>query len=396
MDFRLAEEEEIFRTEVQDFLSQELPPDWPGAVVMGHEETFDDIYQFGIHIRRKLAAKGWIGLSWPKEYGGQGASIMKQMILEEELVYRATPGYDLHSMWLAGPLILQFGTEQQKRRFIPPLTRGEERWSIGMSEPNAGSDLVALQLRAVEEKDCFVLNGQKSWTSGAHHADWCMVYARTDPDAPKHRGISIFLVNLKSPGITMRRITDMSGLATLNEVFYDNVKVPKENMLGEKNKGWGVALASFASERTLGILLINNARRELGLLMQYCRETYIDGQPLAKDPVVRNRLAEMAIEIEVGRNLGHKLNWMVTKGMPIVVEGSQCRVYGSLVTVRLANLGMQMLGLQGQLDEKSEWAKLSGRMKNGYLNAAAVGIWSGTTEVAKNTIATLGLGLPRG
>jgi len=395
MDFRFTEEEEAFRKEVQDFLSESLPSDWPGQVNMFHEEAVEEIYQLGNEIRRKLAAKGWIGISWPKQYGGGGDSLTKQMILEEEFGYRSAPGYDQYSMILAGPLILMFGTEEQKKRFITPVTRGEERWSIGMSEPNAGSDLANLETRAVEEDDCYVLNGQKTWQSGAHHADWCMVYARTDLEVAKHKGITCLLVNQKSPGLSMRRQEQMGGLSILNEVFYDNVKVPKENVLGEKNKGWSVAVASLSNERTFGILLTNCNRQDLDQLVQYCRETHVDGQPLGRDPIIRNRLAEMAIQIEVGRNFGTRLNWLVNSGQLIVVEGSQSRLFGSMVTQHLANVGMQVLGQYGQLDEQSKWAKLRGRMLNAYLLSAAVGIWSGTNEMSKNTVATFGLGLPR-
>ena len=394
MDFRFTEEEEAFCKEVQDFINQEMPPGW--LVDMYYDGGSEEFHQFGLKMRRKLAAKGWIGLSWPKEYGGQGTPLMKQVILEEELIYRRAPFYYIET-GMVGPLILQFGNEEQKRRFIPPITRGEPGWCIGMSEPNAGSDLAALETRAVEEKDYFVLNGQKTWQSETHHADWSMVYARTDPNAPKrHRGISCFLVDLKDPGITTRFIEDMSDSMPFNEVFYDNVKVPKENLLGGLNGGWNVALASIASDRTLGLSLILVAKRDLELLVQYCRKTHVNGQPLAKDPTIRNRLAQMAIEIEAGRNLGYKLNWMLSKGMLVVAEGSQIRVLGGYITQHLASLGMQVLGLYGQLDEKSKWAKLSGRMKTNYLRAAAMVMFGGTTEVSKNTIASFGLGLPRG
>jgi len=405
MDFRFSDEEEAFRKEVQDFLRELLPPDWPGAIDVQHDEAFDELHQLGTEMRRKIAAKGWIGISWPKEYGGQGDPVAKQMILEEEFAYRVVPGYDQYSMVLAGPLILQLGTEEQKRRFIPPITRGEERWSIAMSEPNAGSDLASITTRAVEQEDCFVLNGQKTWQSGAHYADWSMVYARTDLDAPKHRGISCLLVNLRSPGVTMRRIGLMTGIDYLNEIFYDNVKVPKENLLGSKNGGWKVAVASLSSERTFGLLLINEARLDLELLVQYCQETCSNGRPLAKNPIIRNRLGQMAIEIEVGRTFGQKLNWLASKGMPIIAEGSRNRLYGTMVSLHLANLEMQILGLPGQLgavggnwrpeDEKHDkWAKLKGRTKSRYLTSAAVGIWSGTSEMSKNTVAAV-MGLPQ-
>jgi len=394
MDFRFTEEEEAFRKEVQDFIRESMPPDW--LTDLYYDGGVEEFHQLGLEMRRKLAAKGWLGMSWPKEYGGQGGPLMKQIILEEELIYGRTPLCYIET-GLAGPLILQFGTEEQKRRFIPPITHGEVGWCIGMSEPNAGSDLAALETRAEEKEDCFVLDGQKTWQSETHHANWSMVYARTDPNAPKkHRGISCFLVDLKSPGISTRFITDMSDTMPFNEVFYDNVKVPKENLLGGKNGGWNVALASIASDRTLGLSLILIAKRDLELLVQYCKETYVNGQPLAKDPVIRNRLAQMAIEIEAGCNLGYKISWMVNKGMLVVVEGSQIRIYGGNVTQRLANLGIQILGLYGQLGEKSKWAKLKGRMKNVYLRASAMIMFGGTSEISKNTIAVFGLGLPHG
>ncbi len=397
MDFRFTEEEEAFRKEVQDFLAEALPDDWIGVDPDGHnEQAIEELHRFDLEMRRKLAAKGWLGLQWPKEYGGQEAPTMKQFILEQELIYRGAPYWALSAALMIGDFILHFGTEEQKRRFLPPIARGEVQWAVGMSEPNAGSDLANLQLRAVEENDCFVLNGQKTWQTGAHYADWVILYARTDPNVSKHKGISAFMVDLKSPGVTMRRIPQMTGHPAFCEVFYDNVMVPKENLLGERNKGWSVALFGVATEKSFGHWLLNSARRDFELLVQYCKETYVNGQPLAKDPIIRNRLAQLAIEIEVGRNLGYRLNWMAIKGMPIVAEACQMRPFGGNLVQRLANLGTQILGLYGQLDEQSKWAKLRGRMKYLYLGSAAMTIEGGTNEASRNTVATVGLGLPRG
>ena len=396
MDFRFTEDEEAFRKEVQDFLAEALPEDWIGVDPDGHnEQAIEELHQFDLEMRRKLAAKGWLGLTWPKEYGGQEATMMKQFILEEEIMYRGAPWWALSAALMIGDSILQFGTEEQKRRFLPSIARGEVQWAVGMSEPNAGSDLANLQLRAAEEGDCFVLNGQKTWQTGAHYADWCIVYARTDPDVPKHRGISVFLVDLKSPGITMRRMEQMTGPG-FDDVFYDNVRVPKENLLGEKNKGWGVALFAVYTEKGFGLWLLHNVRRDFELLVEYCRETYVNGQLLAKDPLIRDKLAQMAIELEVGHNLGDRINWMAIEGMPIVAQACQLRPYGGNLTQRLANLGMQILGLYGQLDEKSKWARLGGRIKHLYLGSVAMTIEGGTNEVSRNTIARVGLGLPRG
>jgi len=397
MDFRFTEEEKAFRKEVRDFiqevLQEVLPSDWQGVDPGPEEEAREEVYQLAVEIWRKLAAKGWIGLGWPKEYGGQ-EDLAKDWILKEELIYRGVPGMDMAVV--QGDLILQFGTEEQKRRFIPPIARGEVKYSIGMSEPNVGSELFALQLKAVEEADCFVLNGQKTWTTGFQHADWCVLYARTDPNAPKKSlGISVFLVDPKSPGITMRQITQMTGLGAFYEVFYDNVRVPKENLLGEKNGGRAIAMYAFGIERSYGLVVLHNARRYFEQLVQYCKETYTNGQPLAKDPVIRNRLAEMAIEIEVGRNLGDRLNWMTSQEMLTVLPSCQIKVHGANVAQRVASLGMQILGPYGQLDEKSKWAKLGGRMKHTYLSSVALSLAGGTSEISRNIIAgRFGLGLP--
>ncbi len=393
MDFRYTEQEEAFRKEVRDFIREVLPSDWHGVDPGPEEEAREEVYQLSKKVWRGLAAKGWIGLSWAKEYGGQ-EDLAKDWILKEELIYHGVPGMDIAVV--QGDLILAFGTEEQKKRFIPPILRGEIKYAIGMSEPNVGSDLFALQLRAVEEADCFVLSGQKIWTSGIQHADWCVVYARTDPNAPKkHLGISVFIVDPKSPGITMRQITQMTGLGAFCEVFYDNVRVPKENLLGEKNKGKDVSMHAFAIERSYGLVILHNARRYFEQLLQYCKETYVNGQPLAKEPVIRSRLAEMAIEIEVGRNMGEGLNWMASQKMLTVLPSCQNKIHGADVAQRVASLGMQILGLYGQLDEKSKWAKLGGRMRHMYLSSRGWSLAGGTSEISRNIIAgKYGLGLP--
>lgn len=397
MDFRFTPEEEAFREEVSRFLDDVLPQDWMGVDPDGHNEQADEnLHQFDLDLRRKLAAKGWLGLQWPKKYGGQEAPMMKRFILEQELIYRGAPYWAVSAALMFGDMILQFGTEEQKLRFLPPIARGETQWCVGMSEPNAGSDLASLQLRANEEGDFFVLNGQKTWQTGAHYADWVMLYARTDPNVKKQKGITAFMVDMRSPGITMRRIPQMTGHPAFCEVFYDNVKVPKENMLGAVNGGWSVALFGVATEKSFGYWLINSGRRDLEMLIRYCKETRADGQPLCKDPFIRSRLAQLAMELEVGRNLGMRLNWMATKGMPIISEACQLKPFGGSILQRLGNLGVQILGLYGQLDEESKWVRLRGRMKYLYLAAVAMTIEGGTNEASRNTIASVGLNLPRG
>jgi len=408
MDFRFTEEEEAFRKEVREFLDRELPPDWLGIDPdQYHEDAFDHIHEVSREMQKKLAAKGWLGLTWPKRYGGQEAPLYKQMILEEEITYRGAPGYDAYQfIGGCGDIILEFGTEEQKQKYLPPMTRGEVKWATAMSEPNAGSDLASLQLRADLQGDYFILNGQKTWQSAAHRADFAPVYCRTDPEAYKHRGISVIIVDLKSPGITMRPLEMMTGLKAFCEVFYDNVKVPRENLLGELNGGWAIVMAALGHERTYGLQLILNIKRDLDLLVKYCKETTVNGEPLAKDPLIRNRLADMAIQVDVARTLGYKVNWQVLTGQSPVVTANQLKILGGEVTQRVARLGMQILGLYGQLgpvggnwrqmdETKDKWARLGGRMKHLYLSTVCNTIAGGTTEVARNGLATMGLQLPR-
>ena len=393
MDFRYTEEEEAFRREVQAFIEETVPPGWLGVDPGPEEESREDVYPLALKTWRRLGEKGWIGLTWPKAYGGQESPLWKEMILLQELAHHGVPGVDVSSA--QADLVLTFGTEEQKKRFIPPITRGEVKWCIGMSEPNAGSDTFAVQLRAVEEKDCFVLNGQKIWSSGAHHAKYEVVYARTDPNN-KHLGLSVFIVDLQSPGVTMRQIMQMTGLAPFCEVFFDNVRVPKENLLGEKNGGWAILLHAFGAERTYGLFVLYNAKRYLEQLVQFCRETHVNGPPLAKDPIIRNKLAQMAIEIEVGLNLGHELSWLAMQKQPTVKASSQIKVHGGGVAQRVANMGMQILGLYGQLSEDSKWVKLGGRMRHTYLGSVGFTLAGGTSEVSRGHIAgKAGLGLPK-
>jgi len=398
MDFRFTPDEEQFLKEVQAFLDGVLPADWLGVDPDGHNEQADEeLHQFDLKIRRELAARGWLGLQWPRQYGGQEAPMMKRFILEQELIYRGAPYWAISAALMTGDMILQFGTEEQKQNFLPRIARGEMQWCVGMSEPNAGSDLANLQLRATEDGDSFVLNGQKTWQTGAYYADWVVLYARTDPNVKKHKGITTFLVDLKSPGISMRRIPQITGHPAFCEVFYDNVRVPRANLLGAVNQGWGVALFGVATEKSFGYWLINSGRRDLEMLVRYCRETRDeDGRPLSRDPLIRSRLAQLAIDLEVGRNLGMRLNWMATKGMPIVATACQLKPFGGNIIQRLSHVGVQTLGLYGQLDEHSMWVRLRGRMKYLYLASVAMTIEGGSNEASKNTVAMLGLGLPRG
>jgi 3-oxocholest-4-en-26-oyl-CoA dehydrogenase alpha subunit len=392
MDFRYSDEETAFLKEVQQFIKESMPEGWLGVDPGPEEEADDEVYRMSLRNWRRLGEKHWIGLTWPKAYGGQEAPLMKEMVMLQELAHSGCPGIDVGIV--EADLILQFGTEEQKKRFIPPILRGEVKWAIGMSEPNAGSDTFNVQLSAVEQVDgSYLLNGQKIWSSGAHHAQREVVYARTGPE--KHRGVSVFLVDLSSPGISIRQIAQMTGLPAFCEVFFDNVKVPKEDLLGAKNGGLKILMYAFGAERSSGLFALHNSRRYLEQLIEYCKNTVVGGQPLSQDPAIRTRLGQLAIETQVGIGLGERLNWMASKGQDTVKASNQMKVYGARCVQHVAQTGQEILGLYGQLNESSKWVRLGGRFRHAYLSSVAASLLGGTTEVARNHIAgKFGLGLP--
>ncbi len=252
MDFNYSPEDEAFRRELHGWLEANPPKDLKarGDIDMMHEETPDD-WGRRLQWHRRMHAAGWVGISWPKEYGGRGASLIQQIIYNEEMALAgAPPLVNGLGIMLVGPTLIHWGTEEQKKRYVPKILSAEEIWCQGYSEPGAGSDLASLQTRAVEEGDYFIVNGQKVWTSDAHHADWCILLVRTDPDAPKHKGISYMLVDMHSPGITVRPLVQITGDSGFNEVFFEDVKVPKKNLIGEKNQGWQVAITTLMFERS--------------------------------------------------------------------------------------------------------------------------------------------------
>jgi hypothetical protein len=391
MDFSFSPEEEAFRQEIREFAKRELPPDWEGGGRWPEEWDWD----FTLKMRKKLAEKGWLVMHWPKEYGGQAASPLRQLIFNEEMAYNRIPGRDIFGARMMGPTVMLFGTEEQKKTFLPPVARGEVQWCQGYSEPEAGSDLASLSTRAVEDGDDYIINGSKIWTTLAHRADWIMILARTDPDAPKHRGISFFLVDMKSPGISVQPIYNMAGYHDFNQVFLDNVRVPKRNMVGEKNKGWYVAVTLLDFERS-GIDYAAVSRRLLKELVEYAKEQKGDGRPLYDDPRVRNMLAERAIECEVARLLAYEVAWMQSKGLVPNKEASMSKAFGSETQQRVAATGMQLLGLYSQLARDSKWAPLRGRVQEIWMVSFSTTIAAGTSEVQRNIIALRGLGLPRG
>ncbi|MBI2919185.1 MAG: acyl-CoA dehydrogenase family protein [Chloroflexi bacterium] len=390
MDFGLSPEEEGFRQELRAFLKKELPPDWEGE----DEEGSDEIWAFGLQMRKRLAQKGWLAMHWPPEYGGQNASRIKQAIFVEEFAYFRCAGREIYGPYIVGPTLMLYGTPEQKAYFLPRIARGEITWCQGFSEPGAGSDLASLSTRAVEDGDDFVINGQKIWTSYGHRADWMFMLARTDPNVPKHKGISYFLLPVKTPGLELRPIVNMASVHSFNETFFTDVRVAKKNLVGRQNEGWYVAMASLNFERS-GAEYPGQCRRLVEDLAEYARETRRNGALLARDPVVRNKLAERAVEAQISHHLAFLVAWLQDKGEVPDREAAASKVYGTELIQRLANTGLQLLGPYCQLEPGDRWAPMKGRIERIWLNSFGRTHAGGTSEVQRLIVATRGLGLPR-
>jgi alkylation response protein AidB-like acyl-CoA dehydrogenase len=390
MDFEFSDQELSFRNELSAWLKDELanrPQD-------GGNDA-DAEWAFGLEMRKKLADKGWLTMAWPEEYGGQGVSHMMQVVFAEEMSYNRAPGRDVFGTRMMAPTLMIHGTEEQKREFLPPVSKGEVQWCQGYSEPESGSDLASLQTRAVEDGDDFIINGTKIWTSSAHRADHIMVLTRTDPDAPKHRGISFLLCDMNTPGLTVNPIINMAGDHGFNMVTFDNVRVPKKNLVGEQNRGWYVGATLLDFERS-GVDYSAGGRRILEELIAYAKDNDQNGSLIADNPIMRNRLADLAIEVDVSRLISYNIAWMQGEGLVPNKESSMGKVVGTELQQHLSETGMQMLGLHGQLEPGSKYAPMEGRIEHMHLTNVSETIQAGTSEIQRNIIATRGLGLPRG
>jgi len=394
MDFRFTDEQEAFRQEVRDFLRENLGEDWrgidPDAYFVG--ENWPLIRK----LTMKLADKGWLTLAWPEEYGGQGRSIIEQVIYKEELGYFRAPTRDATiGTDLVGPTLMLYGSEEQKELYLPNIANGSTVYCQGFSEPESGSDLASLQARAVEDGDDFIINGSKIWTSGAQKSTHCYIMTRTDTDAPKHRGISVFIVDMDTPGIEVRPIINMYNIHYFNQVFFENVRVPKRNMIGERDRGWYVAATSLDFERS-GVERFADNRRSLEEMAELARETSVNGRTLAEDPLLRHRLADLWVSNEAGRLVGYNVAWMQSQGLVPNKEASISKLMGSEIAQRIHELGVRMVGLYGVLDKGSKWAFFDGRLAWEWMDSISFTIRAGTSEVQRNIIAMRGLGLPRG
>lgn len=394
MDIKFTQREEDFRQEIRDFLRETLPEGWDPLGQAG--QPAEERQDFTRQMTQALADKGWLTLAWPEEYGGQARPIMEQVIYNEEMSYKNVPGTELGTGAIAwvGPVLMLAGTEDQKAEHLPPIARGERLWCTLYSEPGSGSDLASLQTQATRDGDDYVINGQKIWTSSAHVADWGWLAARTNPDAPKHRGISIFMLDMKSPGVSVRPIENMAGGRDFNEVYFDDVRVPSGNLVGQEDRGWYTLAVALDFERS-GVGYSAGARRTLEALVEYARQTERNGEPLSKNPSVRRKLAQRFTETEIARWLAYKVAWMQSQDMIPNAEASMSKMYGTELTQRVARTGMEILGMAGQISQGSKWAPLEGHIQQLYLSSVSSTIAAGTSEIQRNIVAQRGLGLPR-
>jgi alkylation response protein AidB-like acyl-CoA dehydrogenase len=390
MDLGLTPSELKFRDEFRAWLKVNIPKKSSHAVRTG--ESPAAYYQYLKDWQRKLFDGGYAGIAWPKEFGGRGATLIEQAIFQEELALADAPELGgTIGLSLVGPTIIAVGTESQKQRYLPRMLSGEEIWCQGFSEPNAGSDLASLETKAVRDGDHFVVNGQKIWTSYAHIADLCMLVVRTDTTAPKHKGITCLLVDMKSPGISVRPLKMMSGDSAFNEMFFSNVRVPVERVLGKVNEGWNVAITALSNERAnLGSGLYIAFKRNLDAVVEQARKLRRHGKPVIEDAVIRQKLAQAFVDLEVFRlNTTRALSNLSKRGAP-GPEGSIQKLYWSELNQRNAQIAMEVLGPYGQLTDFD-----SGRWAYNYLRSRGNTIEAGTSEVQRNIIAQRVLGLPR-
>lgn len=386
MDFSFTAEEDEFRSELRAFLAEVLPDWWRGMFV-----DDDRVMPLTREICRRLAERGWLTMAWPPEHGGQGASVWMQTVLREEMWAHEEPrGPQYMNLNYIGPLIMRFGSPEQQDEFLPPMARGEVIWTQLFSEPDAGSDLASLRTRARDEGDHFVVNGQKIWSSYADApADLGLLLARTDPDAPKHAGISVFVLDMRAPGVTVRPIPTMAGPHEFNEVFLDDVVIPRSRLLGSQNGGWEVITTGLTFERT-GIARYARAAAVLELGVRYANET---GR--SRDPGVRRLLADLAARIEAARLCSYRAISMQARGEVPTVEASIARMHNTVVEQLTGNVVMEVIGPAAQLLAADPDAPVAGAATRHWLRNIPTTVAAGTLEVQKNIVAQRGLGLPR-
>ncbi|MFL5833297.1 MAG: acyl-CoA dehydrogenase family protein [Solirubrobacterales bacterium] len=390
MDLTLSPSEEEFRDEVRSWLRENHPGPEP-------EAGLDEVMAFRREWQLKLHAAGWAGISWPKEYGGRGATMIEQAIFAAEATRQEAPApANVLGLAMGGPVVIAHGSDEQKARYLEPILTGEEIWCQGFSEPESGSDLASLKTRAVKDGDEWVVTGQKVWTTFAQYAKWCMLVARTDPDAPKHQGLTYFLVDMEQEAVQTRPLVQITGEGEFNEVFFEEARVPDANVVGGVGNGWAVAITTLMNERAgLAFGAISQIQNSLGRLSKLARETPANGGTVADDSYFRQRIAQLYIEVETMRlNAYRGLTKTMQSGIP-GPEGSLGKWQWADINQDLTELALEVEGAYAVLARGSEHAVAGGAWQYGFLRSRANSIEGGTTDILKNIIAERVLGLPR-
>jgi alkylation response protein AidB-like acyl-CoA dehydrogenase len=393
MDLRDSPEEASFRQEVRAWLAANLRQEGEGGL---HGATAEEQVAFARRWQRKLFEGGWAGLDWPREYGGRGVDPIRSLIYNEEYARAGAPQLINLSVGisLVGPTLIEWGTHAQKDRYLLPILRGDEVWCQGFSEPNAGSDLAALRTRGELRDDEIVVTGQKIWTSFAQQADWCILVVRTDPSGPKHAGLTFLLVDMKSPGIRVRPLREMTGEAWFNEVFFDQVRVPLENVVGGVDRGWDVVISTLAHERGSSAQH-GRLEVELDALIDLARRTPGAWGCAADDPVVRQKLAEFAGEVMILRMTAYRNASVIQRTGAPGPEGSTLKLLWSDLDQRVKDAAVGILGPSGLVPRGDPRAVDGGTWCHELLWSRASTIYAGTSEIQRNIIARRVLGLPR-
>ncbi len=392
MDFNYNPEDEAFRQELRGWLEANRDYAPPPREFLGNEN--DEDWAARVRWHKRLYEGGWVAVHWPKEYGGRGATVLQRQIFREELerLNLSEPFIGM-GISLLGPTLMHWGTDEQKKRYLPSILKGEEIWCQGYSEPNSGSDLASLQTRAVEDGDYFVVNGQKVWTSMAQHADWIFLLVRTDPEAPKHKAISYLLVDMHSPGITVRPLVQITGAKGFNEVFFEDVRVPKHNLVGQKNQGWQVAMTTLMFERSGG------GERSVGEvqdLIDLAKRLPRGTGTAWDDSSVRQKIVSFACEAQALKYTGYRQLTKQIKGLPPGPEGSMMKLCSTELSLRIAMYAMELLGPYAQIEYEAPFSVERGRWLFRMLAARGPTIYAGTNQIQHNIIGERVLGLPKG
>ena len=392
MDFHLTAEQGKWQEEVRDFLREAMTPEFRSEL---NESEGGELFRGALEKQfwRKVAERGWLASNWPKEFGGLEKTAIEQLILLRELTSAGAPPLTLTITSIA-PTIMRFGSDENKETWIPKIAAGDVEFALGYSEPDAGSDLASLQTKAVLDGDEWVINGQKIWNSHAHLCTHEWLAVRTDPDAPKHKGISVIVVPIDSPGIEYQPLWTWGDFRT-NQIFFDNVRVPKENLIGEVNRGWYYIASALDLERVAIGAFAAELERMLDEFVEHAKTTVVDGEIIANKPEVRRAVAESVRDLEIEYLFSMRTAAMIDAGLVPNKEASMLKFYGSELMTRLTGTAMRLQGLFGQLDKHDPLAPIGGIMERTYRKAPPLRFGGGANEIQRNIVAQRGLGLPR-